>query len=168
MPSGTKPSALRRSPHRHIFVSEEDVNAGQTTLKILAGGNGPSQSGNAPPQFTGGARHRNQMLQRAREMFALRERRLQAFSFSAEAPFILLLALYANEEWEPSVTLTRLNQLARLPPATGFRWLEVLVEQGWVQRNDDASDGRKILVSLSAVARAKLDELLGDQPVSAT
>ena len=89
----------------------------------------------------------------------VRERRLHLFDFSAEAPFLLLLALYANEEWEPVITLTRLTQLAWLSLSTSIRWLDQLVEQGLIERGDDAGDGRKTLLSLTSKARTRLDEL---------
>lgn len=104
---------------------------------------------------------REYMLQQAQAALALRQRRLELFgdALSAEAPFAMLLALYVNEDREPVLTLTRLTQLSWVNPSTAIRWLEVLVDDGWIDRATDPDDLRKVRLSMSTKARQKLDEL---------
>jgi hypothetical protein len=162
----TKPkdAALRRTPTvRRVFVAESDVAAAHRLLSAIAAGDDPSYE---PKSRAGESREgpdRRQALAHAEIVLALRERRVRMFegSFSPEAPFALLLALYVHEAREPDITMTRLTQLAWIGNSTTIRWLEVLVEQGWLERRDDPADKRQIFVSLSAKARDALDELFG-------
>ena len=147
------------APLRQVFVSEEAAAAACKVLHMLAAGRTGPESADEPQEPAGGSADRTQMRKRAREAIALRERRFEAFPFSAEAPFVMLVALYINEEWEPAVTQTRLCQLAWLSNSTALRWLETLTFEGLVKRTTDPVDGRKVLLSLSPEARAKLDDL---------
>ena len=141
-----------------MVVSDDDIAAAKKLLEKLVNASSavPGDVQEAP---IGSPADRREMLARARAVCEVRERRLHLFDFSAEAPFLLLLALYANEEWEPVITLTRLTQLAWLSLSTSIRWLDQLVEQGLIERGDDAGDGRKTLLSLTTKARTRLDEL---------
>jgi hypothetical protein len=164
MAKRTDPSARRRLPLQRVIVSEEDVAAARKVLQALAGGGEPVDGRSDHQSLAGRAPDRTELVRRAREACAFRERRLRVFSFSAEPPFVLLLALYANEEWEPTMTLTRLIGVAWLTMSTTLRWLDVLVSEDWVQRRNDPDDARKTLLSLSDAGRALLDTFFSEEP----
>jgi DNA-binding MarR family transcriptional regulator len=100
-------------------------------------------------------------LERGQLWLSLSQRRVAVLdrSFSAEAPFMMLLALYATEKREPSVTVTNLTQLAGTTPSTTLRWIEPLMDGGWITRSSVAEDRRKALISLTEKARRGLEEL---------
>jgi DNA-binding MarR family transcriptional regulator len=146
---------------RRLFVSELDVAAARRLLSLIGAENSASEA-TAMSEADRNPRVANDdAVQRAREALAFRERRLRSMNgrLVAEAPFVMLLALYAAEEWEPAMTTTRLGQLTALTPGTTARWLEVLASEGWIERRGDASDGRKTLLSLSVKARQGLQDL---------
>jgi len=158
MPKARRPSQEHSSPLRRIIVSDADIAAAQKLLEVLVK-IGRAGADDLPLTPTDVRFDREAALRRAREACELRERRLHAFDFSAEGPFLLLVALYVNEEWEPLVTLTRLAQLAWVSHTTSIRWLDLLVSNDLIERRGDAEDGRKILISLTPKGRAKMDEL---------
>ena len=153
-----RPAQERSSPLRRLVVAEADIAAAQRLLEVVVKAASPGSGAPFKDPLSGPV-DRGDMIRRARTACELRERRLHSFTFHAEAPFALLLVLYANEEWEPIVTLTRLTHLAWMSVSTCIRWLEVLETQGLINRKDDAEDKRKTLVSLSAKGRGSLDEL---------
>ena len=144
-----RPAQERSSPLRRLVVAEADIAAAQRLLEVVVKAASPGSGAPFKDPLSGPV-DRGDMIRRARTACELRERRLHSFTFHAEAPFALLLVLYANEEWEPIVTLTRLTHLAWMSVSTCIRWLEVLETQGLINRKDDAEDKRKTLVSLSA------------------
>jgi hypothetical protein len=153
-------TSLRSAPLRRVRLSDDDIQAARKVLETLANAEIPAaghgrRSGD-PAQFQAEA------VRQAREAAALRERRMEVFNFSAEPPFVILLALYANEEWEPVVNLTRLTQLVSISYSTSCRWLDVLVDEGLINRDDDADDGRKTLLALSPLGREKLNAVFGE------
>jgi len=90
----------RRTAVRRIHVSEMDRAAAQRLLSAIA------QTGEEDVASTASARR--EALEEARLALSVRQRRLRMFDggLSADAPFTLMLALYANEEYEPQVTLS--------------------------------------------------------------
>lgn len=159
----TKPrKSTKRSALRRLIASEEDIAAARKILELIAGRGGRVDSEISAETTISDSRDRAELVYKAREICSFRERRLHAFSFTATPPFVLLLTLYANEEWEPAMMLTRLNQLSWITMSTALRWLDLLVDEGWVERREDSEDARKTLLSLTPKARAKLDDLLTD------
>jgi DNA-binding MarR family transcriptional regulator len=149
---------LRGRGLRPILVTDEDVAAARRLLALVA----DESSGGGPP------RDRRQLVEDARWVHGLRQRRLAIFgeSFIAEPPFAILLGLYANEPEEGQVTVTRLAQLAWTSPTSTLRWLEELVRDGWLVRLSGESRHRGAKIMLSAKARSALDRLFSwsDEP----
>ena len=88
---------------RRVFVSEDDVDAAARLLSLIARSRDLSQRAAAGKP---GNSNRSVALEQAQIALALRQRRVRFFegSFSAEPPFTLLLALYANQDREPVMT----------------------------------------------------------------
>jgi len=138
---------------RRIVVEDSDIAAAQRLLSAIA------ETGDVSSESERGDRRAS--IDQARVALALRQRRMRIFegSLSADPPFALMLALYANEDQEPDVTLTRLTELAWVNSTTATRWLDSLVSQGLVERRADSGDRRRTLLSLSLKARKRMDEL---------
>lgn len=143
---------------RRLFVSEADVAAARRLLATVARAEAPDDD---VEEQEGGGASPGRGLDQARMALTVRERRLRGLGgvFAAEPAFTLLLALYATEEWEPAMTITRLSQLTLLSTGTAKRWLEQLTGEGWIERRGDEDDGRRTLLSLSIKARETLETL---------
>ncbi len=119
---------------RRVFVSEDDVDAAERLLSLIARSRELSQR--AAAGKSGKPSNRSEALEQAQIALALRQRRVRFFegSFSAEPPFTLLLALYANQDREPVMTYTRLIQLAWVSsarrPAGWTAWLRTAGSNG--------------------------------------
>jgi predicted transcriptional regulator len=164
MPKAKVPRPPRTSDVRRLFVSEADVVAAQRLLSVLSAGNELPDSGTRARSGSDDRTNHRGALEQAQIALGLRQRRVRIFgggSLSSEPPFALLLALYVHQQHEPVVTQTRLTQLAWLSQSTAIRWLEHLVDQGWIVKDDDVGDRRKSLLSLSAKGREALDDLFG-------
>jgi DNA-binding MarR family transcriptional regulator len=163
VPKPIRPGYQRSSPLRRIFVSEDDVAAARKVLEVLTSEATPQpHEGNQTPTTDGPSRSVG--TQKARQMLAFRQRRIEQLGLQAEPPFALLVALYVNEHWEPYLTSTRLTQLAWVGMSSTLRWIDKLLAEGLIEHSDDPEDLRKIKVSLSALGRAKLDALFQDHP----
>jgi DNA-binding MarR family transcriptional regulator len=91
----------------------------------------------------------------------MRLRRIEILgeTFSTEAPFAILLALYTTEHRDAPVIITRVNEVACLAQTTTLRWLSVLASEGWITRSKIAGDRRRVFLSLTDQARIALDQL---------
>lgn len=145
------------SEFRRIVVSEEDVRSAARLLALLA----PGATETGKRARKGRSPSRLELVDHARTALAIRERRIHKLGhgFSAEPPFVMLLALYVAEQHEPIVSVTRLTQLSFIQPTTVLRWLEPLTANGWIERRSDPDQRRKAMLSLSEKARTALDDL---------
>jgi DNA-binding MarR family transcriptional regulator len=93
----------------------------------------------------------------AAETLRLRKRRQLRFSASmfGEPAWELLLILYANDGVR--FTIKHLSDRAGLPPTTALRWIDVLVQQGFISRESHPTDMRKVMVELAEPGRSALD-----------
>ena len=86
----------------------------------------------------------------------LRDRLLDKKLFS-EPAWDMLLALYHLPALELTVTTTGLCCCAAVPMTTALRWLNILVDEGLIERGPDSKDGRRQLVRLTGEGRGLLD-----------
>lgn len=162
MSSSTRSPGARAAPKpgvgepgvHAVLLLEEDREAARRLLALLSDSNGPRTGDRA------------QALARAKAALLLRHRRSEILGprLSSEAPYSILLALYATDGAETGVTVTRLTQIATLRFSTALRWLEPLVAKGWIIREDDKDDGRRARVFLSDKSRDALDRLFSGAP----
>lgn len=144
---------------RHVlWLAEDDVSAARRILAILAEADRSSSAGDQAA-----AASPSEVQERARNLLLLRSRRTEIFGsdFSAEPPFAMLLALCSHEGRQQALTATQLSEFAWLTPSTGLRWLEWLVNEGWVQRLTDATDRRRARIVLTETARQAMQDLFG-------
>lgn len=147
-------SKARTGQLRRVVLSDQEIEAARTTLRVLAG---PPEESRPEP-----ADDWETKIEKARRMLAFRQRRMEILDLRAEAPFAILLALYANEPWEPAITLTRLTLLSSVGMSSTLRWLEGLLAEKLVERGDDPDDLRKTILRLTSKGRGKMDELFDE------
>jgi|SRR5690349_21357802 len=137
---------------RWVLLTRPDVEAAGRLMSLLA----LETPGDTPAIAT-----RRERVQRARAELKLRDQRLKVMGkeLAAEAPFAILLALYATEERVAELTITEVIKLAFITHTTAIRWLERLERKAWIERRADPNDTRKVLLRLSPAGRVVLDEL---------
>jgi hypothetical protein len=157
-PPRTRPR--RSSPSRHLLVHDSEIEAARTLLQLLAN-EGATAQGRRDAGGTTPAAKRSPIRDKAEDVFAFRQRRMEMFdgSFGSEAPFALLLTLYVCEGREPEISVRLLAKLAWLAYTTTVRWVDELDQKGWVRLDTHRSDGRAHRVELTEKARAALEEL---------
>jgi hypothetical protein len=97
-------------------------------------------------------RSERRYLDLARQTYTLRRKRAGIFGnpeLFGEPAWDILLDLYiAHGEGKPvSVSSACIGSAA--PPTTGLRWLGVLADHGFVMRENDPEDNRRVLVRLT-------------------
>lgn len=78
----------------------------------------------------------------------------------AEPVWDMLLDLYVAEAKGRPVSVLDLAIAAAVPRSTGVRWVGTLVAEGKLKRHDDPLDGRRSWLTLSAEAKAALENYL--------
>ena len=90
-----------------------------------------------------------------------RDRFFDAALFSDPA-WDMLLDLYVEYHRGREVMVSKLSAAARVPHATGLRWLKSLENKHLVYRRPDLRDGRCVFVGLNTEAVEALDGLMDD------
>ena len=99
-----------------------------------------------------------QLLRFVRRTRALREEFFSVDLFSDPA-WEMLLYLYEAEITQQRPSIRDIPRQTKVAPTTVLRWLEALEGQGFIVRTPDPSDGRRVFVSLSDEALARMDGL---------
>ena len=99
----------------------------------------------------------------ARDLYALRRKRDDLFDASifGEPAWDILLDLYTADISGAQISITSACIAAAAPATTALRWINVLLDQGMIERFNDNSDGRRSFLRLTSETRTKLDSLLG-------
>lgn len=94
----------------------------------------------------------------------LKARRLREEMFGnelfADPAWDILLDLYTAEARGERVQITSLAIAARVPHSTAIRWARILTRHGWLVREKDPKDGRRIHIALSPAIRAMMKDYL--------
>jgi MarR family transcriptional regulator, temperature-dependent positive regulator of motility len=88
----------------------------------------------------------------AQEIVLLRQRRAAVFGNSdlfGEPAWEIFLTLYSAHEAQQKLSVTGVCEEARLPLATGLRWIDKLEKEGWVYRAADPVDRRRSWLNLT-------------------
>jgi DNA-binding MarR family transcriptional regulator len=142
----------RPSAQQHtIELSEKDVDDVVRLLTLIVG---KARTERAIREF--------ESVPIARAILEDRKRRAQIFSpgMFGEPAWELLLNLYVMDKHGPRLTIGRLIQLAGAAPSTSLRWLEYLVVQGLISREQHPTDARTAFVELTDKARDALGTYL--------
>ena len=94
----------------------------------------------------------------------LKARRLREEMFGnelfADPAWDILLDLYTAEARGERVQVTSLAIAARVPHSTAIRWARIMTGHGWLVREKDPNDGRRIYIALSEATRAMMKDYL--------
>lgn len=78
----------------------------------------------------------------------------------ADPAWDILLDLYIAHEKQDRVSVSSACIAAAVPPTTALRWLTQMVGQKLVLRHQDENDGRRVFVSLTPEACARMEIIL--------
>ena len=147
---------------RTLVVSDRDVRAAKRLLGLLTEGD-RSLMGQAPSRPVGDL-NPDALLRRARIEFENRRRRAQFFgpSLFGEPAWDMLLALYLQSSFGPRLTAGRILQFSGSSASTGKRWLEVLADHRFIERDTHPTDGRTYFVRLTEKGRSALEAYLSE------
>jgi DNA-binding MarR family transcriptional regulator len=87
-----------------------------------------------------------------RSIIKARRRREQIFGddIFADPGWDILLELYAAALAQDPVTVTQVCKVATIPTTTGLRWLGQLEQAGWISREPDTKDRRRVFLTLTS------------------
>lgn len=78
----------------------------------------------------------------------------------ADPAWEILVDLYIQAAHGRPVSVSSACLASGVPPTTGLRWLNRLCQEGLVERNGDANDARRIQVTLTHEAVARIETAL--------
>lgn len=109
------------------------------------------------------------LARRAQHAIEARRKRREILGadLAAEPCWEILLTLYANWAKDTKISVTDLSYESGIPVATVVRWLAVLVQRGFVCRDTDPTDARRIWLRLTRTAVASLEHILTLESTSA-
>jgi hypothetical protein len=105
-------------------------------------------------------RRRQTYAAMARASYAMRRKRAAIFGNAelfGEPAWDILLDLYIAHADGKQVSVSSACIGSASPPTTGLRWLGVLAEQGFVRRENDPMDLRRVLVRLTEQGLSTMD-----------
>lgn len=104
------------------------------------------------------------IVEAARRIYALRRRRGEIFErqIFGEPAWDILLDLFIAGEEGKSVSVSSACIASGVPPTTGLRWLGILCEKGYICRENDDADHRRIIVRLSRKGAKAMRAFLDD------
>lgn len=97
----------------------------------------------------------------ARKAYALRRRRAAIFGnpdLFGEPAWDILLDLYIAHAQGKAVSVSSACIGSAAPATTGLRWLGVLADEGFVARENDHDDQRRVMVRLSPSGLAAMEQ----------
>ena len=115
-----------------------------------------NQAGAAEPD-------RSETVRCARQLLGLRRLREEMLggNLFADPAWDLLLHLYVESAAGRQVAISGLCSAAKVRPTTGLRWINLLVEAGLLEKNDDPEDARRVFVGFAPGAEESIHRILG-------
>jgi DNA-binding MarR family transcriptional regulator len=118
--------------------------------KSAAAGNGAAAAGAEDASI--------ELARRILSTRRLRDRLLG--QFFAEPAWDILLDLYVQTHAARIVTVSQLSLSTGAPPTTALRWINTMAREGLLVRRSDETDGRRVVVALSAKGEEAMRLLL--------
>lgn len=99
-----------------------------------------------------------------RRIIAARRQRDKVFGddLFADPAWDILLDLYAAFLEERQVSVSSLCIAAAVPPTTALRWLKLMTKSGWLEREADPMDRRRVYMRLSAKSLKNMQNYLNN------
>ena len=165
-----------QKPSGGLTLGARDISDALRLISLLLQADGGSIDDAAASPGAGAAADVREVVNLEKVAEALlRDRRERARFFApsmfGEAPWDMLLALYAGDRSEGRVTTTRLATLSGAPMTTALRWMDYLIHAGLVVKRDSSTDRRVSFIELTEQGRAAMEAYLrhvstsGAQPV---
>ena len=98
----------------------------------------------------------------AEEMFRIRRLRDRQFGqeLFADPAWDMLLDLYIQRSKGRQVSVTSICNASFVPGTTALRWLAIIQERGWVSRESDPNDRRRVYVGLTREGEVAIAQYL--------
>lgn len=74
--------------------------------------------------------------------------------------FAILIDLYVSAADRRQVAISDASCAGRVPPTTGLRWVKVLESRGFIYRQDDPTDRRRVFLRLTSLGIETLEAVL--------
>lgn len=106
---------------------------------------------------------KNDLLRKCQNIYRVRRAREAMFDGSdifCDPAWDILLDLFAGHLQGRQISVTSSGLAAYAPITTALRWLSVLEKDGYVQRQYDPADRRRMFVSLTERAIANMTKIL--------
>lgn len=103
------------------------------------------------------------LLALAKKLYSVRRKVDEIFGmpgFSVSPAWDIMLDLYQAEAGNTSISVTSASIGAACPPTTALRWLQALESMMLIERSHDPHDKRRVVVSLTEGAIAKIEKAL--------
>lgn len=146
--------------HSSRFTKHIELSAIADQLSALADGLRGGSEINLAETVSKDDRSQSTFLQLAKQTYADRRKRdgiLGDAQLLGEPAWDILLDLYIAQAQGQEVSVSSACIGSAAPPTTGLRWLGVLQEEGLVERINDPSDQRRVLVHLTPFGLDKMD-----------
>lgn len=112
------------------------------------------------PLEQGGSRRASDLAQRVHGYLVARRARRVVLEgdWFADPAWDLLLDLFAAQYLGRRVSISSACIAASVPPTTALRWIDKLVDEGVLLREDDPLDGRRSYLGLAPDVAARLEQ----------
>lgn len=103
-----------------------------------------------------------------RDLIKARRKREQTFGLDlfADPAWDILLELYAASLAQRRMSVSGVCAVSAVPPTTALRWIEKLDRKGFLVREQDQFDGRRIWVRLSGRAKSMMEDYINSCPLA--
>lgn len=135
-------------------------------LATIAGELRQASENREDPASRADAYNSRDLLEEAEKAYRLRRRRDAIIARSdlfGEPAWDILLDLYVAHGRGKRVSVSSACIGSAAPPTTGLRWLAILQEEGLITRDGDPRDHRRIIVSLTAEGRQRMESYLEER-----
>lgn len=148
---------------KSVVLSGRDLDDARRLLELLSGEDRSTASELARLALEQRPTFQERLLLRAREILALRQKRVELFGAAmfAEPAWEMLLHLYSQES-ATRQSMSRLANLSGVSKASALRWIGYLLDHGLVRRHPHPTDLRTAFVELTEKGREKLEAYLAD------
>jgi hypothetical protein len=160
----SSPDELRRIAEELLLIAERDSGTLEEVVPA------PQRRSHYDPEIVADPDH---LLDIAKALYRTRQIRARYFpsDLFGEPAWDILLDLFIEKGGGKRVPITNACIASQVPPTTGLRWIGLLLDDGWIVREEDTTDRRRAFVRLTekgetAIARCLADTANSVRPIS--